>query len=96
MTGQTADIGAETIDEQLLVRLIMYGIYPLYNHQTKKFNYLKNEHGFYFGTCKTENFNKHWHTAITYLPDGMLNEQQLRALDKIGNFTAIELIPKQN
>lgn len=92
MSDRKPVIETESLDDQVLVRLIMDGIYPFRNKETGKFEYLKNEHGFYFGTSKKENFNQYWTREIHFLGEGQLSLEQMNSLAIIDKFRAIEKI----
>lgn len=71
------------MDDQVVVRLILSGVYPFYNTYGK-FLYLLDEKGTITGTKQADNFNKHFDRVIYFLGEGQLSDDQKAELDKYG------------
>lgn len=75
------ELPTETLDDQVVVRLIMAGVYPfLDNHGV--FKYLIDEKGKIIGTKKYENFEQRFDRTLVYLGEGQLSDEQKKELDR--------------
>lgn len=71
----------ETLDDQVVARLILAGVYPFLDNNGV-FKYLIDEEGKIIGTKKTENFEQKFDRTIIYLGEGQLNDDQKKQLDR--------------
>lgn len=70
-----------TLDDQVVVRLIMAGVYPFLDNNGV-FKYLIDEKGKIIGTKKAENFEKKFGRTMAYLGEGQLSDEQKEQLDR--------------
>ncbi len=68
--------------EQVLIRLIMSGMYPL-RTGSGKWLYLITSKGEYVGTCKDKDFKEHWQHVMYYRGEGQLTDDELKAVRAI-------------
>lgn len=73
----------EVLDEQVVVRLILSGVYPFMDKHGR-FKYLILEPGKITGTKQYDNFKKHFTRELVYLGEGQLSEEQKKQLDRFG------------
>lgn len=71
----------ETLDDQVVARLIIAGVYPFLDNNGV-FKYLLGEKGNIIGTKKYENFEKKFDRVIPYLGEGQLSDEQKKQLDR--------------
>jgi hypothetical protein len=71
----------ETLDDQVVARLILAGVYPFLDN-SGVFKYLLGEKGNIIGTKKSENFEQNFERVIPYLGEGQLSDEQKKQLDR--------------
>ena len=83
---------ANVLDEQVLVRVLLDGVFPFYNKEAKSFAYLLTPKGYFIGTDDSSNFNAHWTAQLYFLGEGQLTEYQKNEIKKTSLFVTIEKI----
>ena len=71
----------ETLDDQVVVRLILAGVYPFLDNNGV-FKYLIDEKGKIIGTKKYESFEAKFGRSLAYLGEGQLSDEQKKHLDR--------------
>lgn len=74
-------IPTETLDDQVVVRLVLAGVYPFLDNNGV-FKYLIDEKGKIIGTKKHENFEQKFDRILVYIGEGQLSDEQKKALDR--------------
>lgn len=76
---------AETLDDQVVCRLILAGVYPFYTTNGEwKYFIKKSEPNKIVGTGNKKAFDKYWDRKIYFLGEGQLTDEQKKALDRFG------------
>ena len=70
------------IGEQVVIRLVISGMYPM-RTKSGKWIYFINEAGEYIGTHNPDDFKFYWKDQMFYLGEGQLSEEELVEVRKI-------------
>jgi hypothetical protein len=84
------------ICDQVLIRLVMSGMYPIRRQNGKGWIYFITEKGEYVGTCKDADFNEHWKETLYFRGEGQLTEEELKEVRKIDYTLSEEYIERFN
>lgn len=71
-----------TISGQILIRLIMSGMYPL-RKKSGGWLYFKNEKGEYIGTPLDDDFKKYWTQTLYFKGEGQMTEEEVKEVRTI-------------
>jgi hypothetical protein len=70
------------INEQVLIRLIISGMYPLHRNKGG-WMYFITEKGEYIGTPKKDDFEKYWTETLYFKGEGQMTPEEILEVRKI-------------
>lgn len=71
------------ISEQVFVRLIMSGMYPIRQTNGKGWIYFISPEGHYVGTPKSNDFETYWKETLYFLGEGQMSESEIAEVRKL-------------
>lgn len=78
------ELKTEIMDDQVIVRLILDGVYPFYSKKIDGFIYIVGDNNKVTGTKNKKEFDARWKRELLYLGYGQLSEQQKSEITKYG------------